>query len=88
MNFLFIYSHMPSFFFRVRTPDKTPHRTERHDFPNLDAALIQASRAARALVRHPVRRGRLAIGGTLDVENEANQAVAQFVLREVALQIS
>ena len=79
---------MPSFIFRVRTPDKAPHRVELHEFPNLDAAMIQASRAARALVRHPVRRGHMTIGGTLDVENEANQAVAQFVLREVAQQIS
>jgi hypothetical protein len=79
---------MPSFIFRVRTPDKRPHRIELHEFPTLDTALVQASRVARALVRHPVRRGNLAIGGTLDVENEANQAVAQLVLREVARQIS
>lgn len=29
----------------------------------------------------------MAIGGTLDIENEASQPIARFVLREVAQQI-
>jgi hypothetical protein len=78
---------MPSFIFRLRTPDKSPHRAESHDFPDLEQAMAQASRLARTLVRNPVRRGHMAIGGTLDIENEASQPIARFVLREVAQQI-
>lgn len=79
---------MPTFFFRVRTPDAALRRAERHDLPSLDAALILAQRTARALVRNPVRRGCTAIGGSLDIENEGRQAVAQLLLAEVAHQIS
>lgn len=83
-----VYSVMPTYIFRVRTPDKVAHDTMCHEFPNLDAALIVAVRTARSLVRNPVRRGIKTISGSLDVENEAHQTVARLVLREVAHQIS
>jgi len=79
---------MPSFTFRLRTPDKVAHGAECHDFPDLDTALIVASRTARSLVRNPVRRGIKTLSGSLDVENDAHQTVARLVLREVAHQIS
>ncbi len=79
---------MPSYTFRLRTPDNLPHGPERHDLPDLNTALVLASRTARGLVRNPVRRGIRTVGGSLDVEDEANQTVARLVLREVAHQIS
>jgi hypothetical protein len=79
---------MATYIFRVRTPDRTDHRIEQHDFPDLPAALVGAQRAARLLVRNPVRRGRTAIAGSLDVENDGHQPVARLMLAEIAHQIS
>lgn len=79
---------MPSYYFRVRTPDKAPHRIERHELPNLDAAMAMGQRTARALVRNPLRRGRTSFGGSLSIEIEGNQPIAQIMLADVARQMS
>lgn len=78
---------MPNYFFCVRTPDKTVHRADCHDLPNLEAALATGSRTARALVRNPVRQART-VRGSLDIEDERRQPVARLMLAEVARQIS
>lgn len=87
-GFFCIYSSMPTYFFRVRTPDRLAHRVECHEFADLNAALIKAQRAARSLIRNPARRGNKVIGGSLDIENEDNRAVARLMLTEVAHQIT
>ena len=78
---------MPSYVFRVRTPDNVAHRVQCDELPNLDAAMAHAQRFARTLVRNPARRGNRAIGGTVDVEI-ADRAIARLLLSEVAHQIS
>jgi len=78
---------MPSYVFRVRTPDNVTHRVQRDELPDLDAAMAHAQRFARTLVRNPVRRGNRAIGGSVDVEI-ADRAIARLLLSEVAHQIS
>ena len=79
---------MPTFFFRVRTPDQMTRRAESFELPDLNAALIQAQRSARSLVRTPARRGIMTMKGSLDIENELNQPLARLTLAEVAHQIS
>jgi hypothetical protein len=79
---------MATYFFRVRTPDRADHLVERYDCLDVDEALMGAQRAARLLVRHPVRRGRTAIAGSLDIEDDRNQPIARLILAEVAYQIS
>ncbi|MCD2317417.1 hypothetical protein LQ954_14810 [Sphingomonas sp. IC-11] len=78
---------MPSYVFRVRTPDNVTHRVQRDELPDLDAAMAHAQRFARTLVRTPVRRGQRTIGGSVDVEI-ADRAIARLLLSEVAYQIS
>lgn len=78
---------MPTYAFRVRTPDNIAHRVQHIELPDLNAAMAQAQRYARALIRTPVRRGQRAIGGAMDVEL-GDQPVARLLLSEVALQIS
>ncbi|MBC9035206.1 hypothetical protein IAG41_22680 [Sphingomonas sp. JC676] len=58
------------------------------DFPDLQAALIEANVAARAIVR------RIGVGrsdpwhGSIDVENEQRQPIARILLADVARQMS
>ncbi len=78
---------MPSYIFRVRTPDNVAHRVQCGELPDLDAAMAHAQRLARTLVRNPVRRGHQKISGTVDVEI-ADRAIARLLLSEVAYQIS
>ncbi|OWK29564.1 DUF6894 family protein [Sphingomonas mucosissima] len=78
---------MTTYIFRVRTPDNIVHQVQCNELPDLDAAMAQAQRYARTLVRNPVRRGARTIGGALDVE-VADRAIARLLLSEVAIQIS
>ena len=78
---------MPSYVFRLRTPDNVSHLVQCDELPDLDAAMAHAQRFARTLVRTPVRRGYQKIGGSIDVEI-ADRAIARLLLSEVALQIS
>ena len=79
---------MPLYFYHVRTPDRIARRAESHECPNLDMALVRAQRAARALVRNPVRRGLTAIRGSLDIEDERQKIAARLLLADVAHRIS
>lgn len=78
---------MPTYVFRVRTPDNIVHQVQSAEFPDLDTAMAQAQRYARTLIRRPVRRGAKTIGGAMDIE-VADQAIARLLLSEVAHQIS
>ncbi|MFL0413298.1 hypothetical protein [uncultured Sphingomonas sp.] len=87
-DFSRIIRSMPSYFFRVRTPDQVVRRAECHELPDINAALAFAQRTARSMVRVPVRRGTRVLGGSLDIENEIQQPIARVMLAEMAQQIS
>lgn len=78
---------MPNYVFRVRTPDNVAHQAQHIELPDLNAAMAQAQRYARTLIRHPIRRGQRTFGGAMDVE-VGDQPIARLLLSEVAMQIS
>jgi hypothetical protein len=76
---------MPQFFFRLRTPDRINHAPQPCEHPNLQAALIAANGAARAIVR---RHACPSWSGSFDVENDRQEPVARIMLADLVRQLS
>lgn len=80
---------MPCYYFQLRTanqPSRLP--IERRELPDLRAAMLEAQRAARALIHHHPRRAPESVRGCLDVQDEQHRPVARIMLADIAHQIS
>lgn len=81
---------MPQYYFQLRTTNAAPPVPvqEPRDLPDLQAAMIEAQRAVRTMVRTRAGHAPLTLRGSLDIEDERRQPVARIMLADVARQIS
>lgn len=80
---------MTDYYFHLRTTAGDVRYEQKHELPDLDAALIAAHQVARKFIRHAARSSdALKLRGSLDVEDMFRRPVARLMLAEVARQIS
>lgn len=80
---------MPDYYFHLKTSAGDGRFEQKHELPNLDAALVAAHQVARKFIRHAARRcAAEKLRGSLDVEDASRRPVARLMLADVARQIS
>ncbi|MFZ3484194.1 DUF6894 family protein [Sphingomonas sp. 3-13AW] len=80
---------MPAYSFHLCTPNATrPIKSDHNEFPNVGAALAEAARIGRGMIRQRVRRQPCALRAHLDVRDGGDTPVARILLAELARQIS
>ncbi len=74
---------MPIYYFCIRTPDQISHQAVDRELPDLNAALVEAQRHARALLPKRARRASLRLRAWLHVEDERRRPLARVALADV-----
>lgn len=80
---------MPAYSFHLCTLDTSrPIQNDHSEFPDVGAALAEAARIGRGMIRQRVRRKPCELRARLDVRDEGNAPVARILLAELARQMS
>ena len=83
------FYRMPAYSFHLCTPSATrPIKSDNSEFPNVGAALAEAARLGRGMIRQRVRRQPCELRAHLDVRDDGNAPVARVMLAELARQIT
>jgi hypothetical protein len=84
-----LFNCMPAYSFHLCTPGASrPIRNDHSEFPDVGAALAEAARIGRGMIRQRVRRKPCELCSHLDVRDDGDAPVARILLAELARQIS
>jgi hypothetical protein len=80
---------MPTYYFTLRKCEDPGYRELCREYPDLDAALVDAQGTARAVVGQRLRRaGPNDLHGSLDIEDDRHRPVARIMLADLVRHIS
>ena len=73
---------MARFYFTVHDEKGEAADDEGADLPDIDAALLHAAKGARCIMSDSVKKGRLDLGGYIEIEDAHRVAVTRLTYRE------